>query len=368
MSIPEKARVAALTGIGKIEVFELPVPQINDDEVLIKVEGCGICGTDVHEYRRDPFGFIPIQLGHEGSGEIVAIGKNVTADYNGKPLAVGDKVVTGLKTCGTCEVCTKHPERIQLCPNGEIFGLLPGPENYFHGYYGEYMVIGKGGVIFNVSDMPDLDLRLLIEPTAVGVHAIEQAKKIYNFKHDSYVGISGCGPIGLLVIVCLRTMGIRNIIGIDNNPGRLEMAKRLGAAYTINFEDEDRYEQMQKITGMDGADFVFQATGVPKAAEMVWGYIRRGGGLCEMGFFLDGGPAQYNPHIDMCNKEVFACGSWTYQACDWTHAMEILKEAAERNIPVTDLVSDKYPLDQMNEAMAKNISMTGFKIAYVNDK
>lgn len=368
MAIPEKARVAALTGIEKIEVFELPVPQINDDEVLIKVEGCGICGTDVHEYRRDPFKFIPIQLGHEGSGEIVAIGKNVTMDYTGKPLKVGDKVVTGLKTCGTCDVCKNDPEHVELCPNGEIFGLLPGEENYFHGYYGDYMVIGKGGVIFNVSDMPDLDLRLLIEPTAVGVHAVEMAKKIFNFKHNSYVGISGCGPIGLLVIVVLRTMGVRNIIGIDNNPARLDMAKKLGAAYTINFMDEDRYEQMQKITGKDGADFVFQCTGVPKAAEMVWKYIRRGGGLCEMGFFLDGGPAQYNPHFDMCNKEIMAVGSWTYKACDWVHAIEILKEAAERNIPVTELVSDKYPLDQMNEAMAKNISMTGFKIAFVNDR
>lgn len=363
MAIPKTAKVAALTGIEKIEVFDLPVPEINDDEVLIKVEGCGICGTDVHEYRRDPFGFIPIQLGHEGTGTIVAIGKNVTKDYTGKPLAVGDKVVTGLKTCGVCDVCKNNPEQIQLCPNGEIFGLLPGPENYFHGYYGEYMVIGKGGVIFNVSEMDDPTLRILIEPTAVGVHAIEQAKKIYNFKHNSYVGVSGCGPIGLLVIFCLRTMGIRNIIGIDSNPARLEMAKRMGAAFTIDFTKEDRYEQMQKFTGMDGADFVFQATGVPKAAEMVWGYIRRGGGLCEMGFFLDGGPAQYNPHIDMCNKEVFACGSWTYQAKDWVHAIEILKEGAERGIPVTDLVSDKYPLDQMNEAMAKNISMTGFKIA-----
>jgi hypothetical protein len=74
-------------------IHEVDVPQVGDDEILVKVEGCGICGTDVHEYKGDPFGFCPVQLGHEGTGEIVALGKNVTADFTGKPLAVGDKIV-----------------------------------------------------------------------------------------------------------------------------------------------------------------------------------------------------------------------------------------------------------------------------------
>ena len=97
--IKKTAKVAVLTGEKKIEICELPVPEINDDEVLVRVEGCGICGTDVHEYKGDPFGYIPIQLGHEGTGEIVKIGKNVKEDYSGKSLQVGDKIVTGLKTC-----------------------------------------------------------------------------------------------------------------------------------------------------------------------------------------------------------------------------------------------------------------------------
>ncbi len=84
--IPEKARIAVLTGEKKIEINELSVPEVNDDEVLVKVEQTGICGTDVHEYKGEPFGYIPIQLGHEGTGTIVKLGKNVTADYYGKPL------------------------------------------------------------------------------------------------------------------------------------------------------------------------------------------------------------------------------------------------------------------------------------------
>ena len=78
--LPEKAKVSVLVGEKKIDVRELPLPEINDDEVLVRVEGCGICGTDVHEYKGDPFGYIPIQLGHEGTGAIVKLGKNVTQD------------------------------------------------------------------------------------------------------------------------------------------------------------------------------------------------------------------------------------------------------------------------------------------------
>ena len=160
--IPKTAKVSVLEAPRKMVVHELPIPEIGDDEILVKVEGCGICGTDVHEYKGDPFGFCPVQLGHEGTGEIVKLGKNVTKDFTGKPLKVGDKIVTGLKPCGTCDTCKYHPEIQELCNGGEIFGLLPGMDHCFNGWFGEYMKVNAGGVVFNVSDM-DRDLRILIE-------------------------------------------------------------------------------------------------------------------------------------------------------------------------------------------------------------
>ena len=93
-SIPKTARVAMLTKLGHFDIKEYPIPEVGDDDILVKVEGCGVCGTDAHEYKKDPFSLIPVALGHEGTGEIVKMGKNVKKDSAGKPLNVGDKVVT----------------------------------------------------------------------------------------------------------------------------------------------------------------------------------------------------------------------------------------------------------------------------------
>ncbi|MBQ3472193.1 MAG: alcohol dehydrogenase catalytic domain-containing protein, partial [Clostridia bacterium] len=92
--IPKVAHVAMMTKLKHFEVQEYPIPELGDDDILVKVEGCGVCGTDAHEYKNDPFALIPVVLGHEGTGEIVKMGKNVTKDSAGKPLKVGDKVVT----------------------------------------------------------------------------------------------------------------------------------------------------------------------------------------------------------------------------------------------------------------------------------
>lgn len=362
--IPKTAKISVLEEPRKMVLKELPIPEIGDDEILVKVEGCGICGTDAHEFKGDPFGYCPVQLGHEGTGTIVKLGKNITKDYTGKPLAVGDKIVTGLKPCGECDVCKFKPEIVHLCEGGEIFGLMPGEANYFNGWFGEYMKVNAGGVVFNVSDM-DRDLRILIEPAAVIVHAVEQAKKIFDFKFDSYVLVQGCGPIGLLLLAMVRCLGVRNIIACDMDEKRLAMAKRLGAAYTVNAGDADATEQVKAITGGLGAEMLFQCTGSPKAASKAWSYVRRGGSYCELGFFVNNGDTTYNPHLDLCNKEVKVIGSWTYQAQDWIQSFSFLKEAQDRGLPITDLLTHKYPLDKMNEAMEMNISMEGLKIAFV---
>ncbi len=160
--VENEGRVAYLTSKQRIEVKTYPLPEITDDEVLVRVEGCGVCGTDVHEYKNDPFNLIPVVLGHEGSGEIVKLGKNVAKDMLGKPLALGDRVVTSVTLSGSDEFTTLKPERANLSSGSEVYGLLPDDEYRFNGWFGEYLVLRKGSSIFKVNEF-SLEERLFLD-------------------------------------------------------------------------------------------------------------------------------------------------------------------------------------------------------------
>jgi len=367
---PETAKVAMLTGPKKIEIREYPIPPLKDDEILVKVEGCGICGTDVHEWKGDPFGLIPVVLGHEGTGEIIAMGKNVSKDTIGNPVKVGDKVVSSTMVCGQCSMCIHHPERPNLCENSGIYGLLPDSSEYhLNGWFATHIILRKGSTFFKVSDM-SLDQRMLIELAAVAVHAVERAKGTGLLSFDSKVLIQGCGPVGLMVTAVLKTLGVRHIIALDGNGQRLEMAKRLGAIDTINFREinslDERLKFVRSLTYGLGVDFAFQCTGVPAASSEVWKYVRKGGGLCEMGFFVNNGEATVNPHFDICSKEITVVGSWTYYPLEYPLTIAFMKRAKEIGLPLEELITHRFGLDELNEAMETNVSLKGIKIAYIN--
>ena len=363
------AKVGMMTAKEKIEIKEFNIPEIGDDEMLVKVEGCGICGTDVHEYKNDPFGLIPVVLGHEGTGEIIKMGKNIKRDSAGKSLKVGDKIVTCIIPCGECPTCLQHPERTNLCENQGIYGLMTDDNIHLNGWFGDYIVIRKNSTVFNVSDM-DLHSRILIEPAAVVVHAVERAKATGLLKFNSKVLVQGCGPIGLLLLSVLRTMGIENILALDGNEKRLEMAKRLGATETINVMKSSSFDEtigkVKDLTDGLGADFAFQCTGSPKAHAGIWKFVRRGGGLCEVGFFVNNGDATINPHFDLCNKEITAVGSWVYTPQDYLTTFDFLKRANGIGLPIKELITHEFPLEELQEALETNIRQEGIKIAIIN--
>ena len=330
-TIPKKARVAMMTEKKHFELQEYDLPEVGDDDILVKVEGCGVCGTDAHEYKNDPFGLIPVVLGHEGTGEIVKMGKNVKVDTAGKPVKVGDKIVT-------CMIFKDDPEITMFDLNkknvggADVYGLLPDDDVKFNGWFADYIFIrgGKfGSTFFNVSDL-DLDSRILIEPCAVLVH----------------------------------------ICAVDGNEKRLEFAKRMGANTTVNFMNfkgiEALTEAVKEAQGGHLADFAFQCTGNPHAHSNIYKFIRNGGGLCELGFFINGGDATINPHFDLCSKEINLVGSWVYNLRDYATTFDFLKRAKAIGLPMSELITDKYPLEEINEALEKNLSMTGLKIAVVN--
>ncbi|MBQ7982930.1 MAG: zinc-binding dehydrogenase [Clostridia bacterium] len=367
-AIPAQAHVAMLVEPEKFVVKEYPMPEIGDDDILVRVEGCGICGTDAHEFKRDPFGLIPVALGHEGTGEIVKVGKNVKVDSAGKPLGVGDKVVT-------CMIFKDNPDITMFDLNkqnvggADVYGLLPDDDIHLNGWFADYILVRGGSTIFNVSEL-DLESRILIEPAAVLIHAVERAKTTGILRFNSRVVVQGCGPIGLICIAVLRTMGIENIVAVDGNAQRLAFAKEMGADNSVNFKDtngvEDLANKVKDAFGGYYADFAFQCTGSPVAHSNIYKFIRNGGGLCELGFFINGGDATINPHFDICAKEITTVGSWVYTLRDYATTFDFLKRAQAIGIPMKKLITHKFPLDQINRALEVNLKQEGLKIAIIN--
>ena len=138
-AIPGTAHVAMLTSLENFEVKEFPMPEVGDDDILVKVEGCGVCGTDAHEFKKDPFSLIPVALGHEGTGEIVKMGKNVKYDSAGKELKLGDKVVT-------CMIFKDNPDITMFDLNkqnvggADVYGLLPDDDIHLNGWFSDYKI------------------------------------------------------------------------------------------------------------------------------------------------------------------------------------------------------------------------------------
>ena len=139
-SIPKTAHVAMLTDLKHFDIKEFPIPEVGDDDILVKVEGCGVCGTDAHEYKVDPFGLIPVALGHEGTGEIVKLGKNVKKDSAGKEVKVGDKIVTCMIFKDNPDI-TMYDLNKQNVGGADVYGLLPDDDCHLNGWFADYILI-----------------------------------------------------------------------------------------------------------------------------------------------------------------------------------------------------------------------------------
>ena len=165
-------------------------------------------------------------------------------------------------------------------------------------------------------------------------------------------------------------MGIENIVAVDGEQKRLDFAKQMGADHTVNFKDYKGIEALagavENAFGGYLADFAFQCTGSPIAHANIYKFIRNWGGLCELGFFINGGDATINPHFDICAKEITTVGSWVYTLRDYVTTFDFLKRAKGIGLPIEKLITHKYPLEQINEALETTLKMEGLKIAIIN--
>jgi len=328
-------KAALMMGPGKIEMGELPVPEFGDDEVLVKVKHVGVCGADLEFFKAGRIGGwvldFPHVLGHEPAGIVEAVGKNVK---NVKP---GDTVaVEPGKPCFQCPTCLSG--RYNMCPE-MLFMSVPGVKGAFKEY-----LAWPSKLVFKTMPGTDTSDACLAEPLAVGIHSVAQS----GIKFGQSAAILGSGCIGLCVASVLKAQGISEIYMTDHNPARLAKAKSLGVAHTFNDHDEDVVKKIAELSG-GGVDRVYECTGSQKAMNQCIGMLAASGVITVIGMY--GEPTQPVDLNALLMKEATIVTSFRY-CNDYPTA---LKAIGSGTIKIRDIVSHRFKLDQLQEALETNI-------------
>ena len=205
----------------------MPTPEVGEDEVLVRVRACGICGSDIHGYdgstgRRIP----PLVMGHEAAGVIERTGRAVTG------FRAGDRVTfDSTVSCGKCDFCRRG--QVNLCDHRMVLGVSCGDYRR-HGAFAEYVSV-PARILYRLPDSLPFERAALIEAVSIAVHAVGR----HVPKPDDAVVVVGAGMIGVLVIQVLREKGCRNIIAVDVDAEKRALAQRLGAGRTLNPKETD---------------------------------------------------------------------------------------------------------------------------------
>lgn len=259
-----------MQGTNNMVWKDIPVPAIKDNEVLIKVEAVGICGSDMHYYQHGRIGDFIVEgdfiLGHEAAGTVVEAGKDV------KYLKIGDRVALEPgKTCGKCEFCKGG--LYNLCPDVEFFATPP-----YHGVFVNY-VNHPEDMCFKLPDNVSSIEGALVEPLSVGLHATGQG----GVKLGDTVVIFGTGCIGLSTLLASKARGASTIIVVDMMENRLEKAKELGATYTVNAREVNAVEKILELTEGKGANVVLETAGATATVKQTVDVLKIGGTIVMVG-------------------------------------------------------------------------------------
>ena len=316
-----------LTEYEHLELTEIPRPETVPGEVLIQVEACGICGSDIHGWdgssgRRIP----PLVMGHEASGVVAAVGTDVTE------FTAGDRVTfDSMVSCGHCWYCLRG--NANLCEHRMVLGVSCD-EYRRHGAFAEYVSV-PARIVYHIPDSLEFEHAAMIEAVSVAVHAANRTPVTLG---DTAV-VVGSGMIGLLVVQAIRLAGCTRVIATDVNEHRLAVARSLGVDETINAAKEDVPARVRELTQGRGADVALEVVGTSTTVQSSIACTRRGGSVTLVG--------NVTPEIDLPLQEVVtrelqlsgSCGcSGEYPAC-----IELLETGA---IQVESLITARASLEE----------------------
>jgi L-iditol 2-dehydrogenase len=323
-TIKSSMQALMFTAIREHQLVELPMPALDrPDGVLLKVKSVGVCGSDLHGYtgqtgRRIP----PLIMGHEATGEVVAVGDAV------KNLPLGSRVaVQPVEFCGVCPQCLAG--RRNVCENRRLMGMNAA------GAYAEY-VAWPAANLFPLPDNLSYENGALTEPLAVAVHAISLAP---IRPYDTAL-IVGAGPIGLLTLAVLKLTGVSLIAVSDASDARLELARTIGAQVTINPIRQNPRQMVNEFTNGSGVDLAFEAVGLSATAQQSLEVTRNKGTVIWIG------NNQRMIEIDMqavVTRELAVIGSYGMTGEDFQRSLRMLADGC---IPTEQLINRRATLSE----------------------
>lgn len=354
VEIPQKSKAAVLVEYGKpLQFREYPIPEVEPRGILVKVEMAGLCGTDVHQWRgnlirKAPLPNIP---GHETIGKIVKLGKDRTQDVSGERLKVGDRIMWGHVDCGECYWCTiaRQPT---LCAKKTLYAFRCS-EEYPHlmGGFAEYeYVIPRT----EVAKIPDE----LTDEEVIGVGCafrtvVAAYERLGGIGVQDDVLIQGAGPIGLYALLLAIEGGARKTIVVGAPKARLDLAKRWGADYVINIEEitdpAKRRDQILELTSGRGPDIAIDCSGVAAAFSEGLDIIRKGGRYLIIGQTSE--VLTSIPPGRIVYKGLDILGNLSATIPHFYKALQFIKNKRTK-YPFADIVTNKFRLEQINEALA----------------
>ncbi len=352
-NIPKFSKAAVLREFGQpLQIEDVPVPEkLEAGSLLVKTSACSVCGTDVHlsggnlALKVD----LPVIIGHEMTGRVVAMGDNSSKDSIGQDLKIGDRILWTHTSCGSCFYCTvaKQPT---LCENRraymyETMARYP----YLLGGFSEYgYVLPQSGRIKVPDNVAD-DLASLCSCAFRSVmNAMNNLGEIEAHEH---IVIQGVGPLGLLATAVARARGARSVIAIGSPQARLDLAGELGADHTISIENvshEERLETIRSLTDGRGADIVMEFTGHPPAFGEGLDIVRKGGRYVVVGQLGDKETTLKPSTIVKNNIRVI--GSFSGDARSYWQALEFAAQH-QAQIPLRKILTGRYRLDDVNTAL-----------------
>lgn len=341
-NLPKTMKAVVAYEPGKYVLEEVPVPQIGPEEVLIKVEACGICAGDVKAFHGAPsfWGFgvnvpwikAPMVPGHEFIGTVVALGPGAGEKYG---LAVGDRAISEqIVPCGKCRFC-KHGQ-YWMCEVHNIYGF----QKEVNGGMAEYMKFPAEAINYKVPRDISLEAAAMIEPLSCSIHAVERG----NIQFGEVVVISGAGPLGLGMVGAARLKNPGKLIVLDMKDDRLEVAKRFGADVVLNPGKIDVVKEIKAMTGGYGCDVYIEATGHPSSVVQGLQMIRKLGKFVEFSVFGSDVTVDWSIIGDRKELDIYGAhlGPGAYPL-----AIDFIAQGV---IPAGQIVTHKYPLENFMEA------------------